>query len=85
MAPSTIGHAQTDHIRIMNLVESTYLFAQNFLQDDGAFVAKIFQGGKEKSFQEALKKDFKNVCFFKPKSSRNLSVEIYIVALGFRK
>ncbi|MDR2781191.1 MAG: RlmE family RNA methyltransferase [Holosporaceae bacterium] len=85
IAPSTIGHAQTDHLRIMNLVDSAYLFAENALQKGGAFIAKIFQGGKEKLFAEALKNDFQKVCFFKPKSSRNLSSEIYIVAIGFQK
>jgi 23S rRNA (uridine2552-2'-O)-methyltransferase len=85
MAPSTMGHAQTDHLRIMNLAESAYSFAENVLKKDGSFVAKIFQGGKEKLFAETLKSNFQKVCFFKPKSSRNLSSEIYIVAIGFQK
>jgi 23S rRNA (uridine2552-2'-O)-methyltransferase len=85
MAPSTMGHAQTDHLRIMNLAESAYFFAENTLKKGGAFVAKIFQGGKEKSFAEMMKNDFQKDCFFKPKSSRNLSSEIYIVATGFQK
>jgi 23S rRNA (uridine2552-2'-O)-methyltransferase len=83
MAPPTVGHAQTDHLRIMNLVESSQIFALNFLQDDGSFIAKVFQGGKEKDFAESLKKDFQKVCFFKPKASRDASVEIYVVAMGF--
>ncbi|MDR0968056.1 MAG: RlmE family RNA methyltransferase [Holosporaceae bacterium] len=85
MAPSTIGHAQTDHICMMNLVESAYAFALNFLQDGGSFVAKIFQGGREKAFFESLKKNFQNARFFKPKASRDMSVEIYVVATGFKK
>jgi len=85
MAPSTIGHAQTDHLRIMRLVESAHEFSQNLLNEGGAFIAKIFQGGQEKSLLESLKTSFTTVCFFKPKSSRSLSVEIYIVAMGFKK
>jgi 23S rRNA (uridine2552-2'-O)-methyltransferase len=85
MAPSTIGHPQTDHLRIMNLVEGAYLFTENALQKGGTFIAKIFQGGKEKPFVELLKKDFEKVCFFKPKSSRSLSSEVYIIAMGFKK
>ncbi|MDR2781761.1 MAG: RlmE family RNA methyltransferase [Holosporaceae bacterium] len=85
MAPPTIGHAKTEHIQIMELVENAYVFTANVLQINGSFVAKIFQGGREKSFLELLQKNFREVCFFKPKSSRNLSAEIYIVATGFKK
>jgi 23S rRNA (uridine2552-2'-O)-methyltransferase len=81
MAPATVGHRQSDHLRIMRLVESAYFFAQNFLQNGGSFVAKIFQGGEERSFFESVKKNFQKTCFFKPKSSRKESVEIYIVAI----
>lgn len=85
MAPSTTGHAQTDHLKIMRLVESAFFFAQNLLTKNGNFAAKIFQGGSEKQFVENLKKYFDKVCFFKPKASRSLSFEIYVVALGFKR
>jgi 23S rRNA (uridine2552-2'-O)-methyltransferase len=85
MAPPAIGHAQTEHIQIMELVENVRTFAQNVLRKNGSLVAKIFQGGREKSFLKSLEKDFRSVCFFKPKSSRSLSAEIYVVALGFEK
>jgi 23S rRNA (uridine2552-2'-O)-methyltransferase len=85
MAPSTIGHAQTDHARIMKLVESAYLFALDILEKEGSFVAKIFQGGREKNLFDSIKQNFRQVRFFKPKSSRTLSSEIYIVARGLNK
>jgi 23S rRNA (uridine2552-2'-O)-methyltransferase len=85
MAPPVMGHAPTDHIRIMGLAESAYAFAENALGEGGAFAVKIFQGGREKSFAELLKNNFCKVCFFKPKSSRNLSSEIYLIAIGFKK
>lgn len=84
MAPSTVGHAQTDHLRIMNLVTSAYDFALNTLAPGGSFVAKIFMGGKEKQFFERMKKDFAKAYFFKPKSSRSVSVEIYVVGISRR-
>ena len=84
MAPSTVGHAQTDHLRIMNLVISAYDFALNTLTPGGSFVAKIFMGGKEKQFFERVKKDFTKAYFFKPKSSRSVSVEIYVVGISQR-
>ena len=85
IAPSTMGHAQTDHLRMMRLVRSAYAFAENVLHEGGSFVAKIFQGGQEKAFLEQLKKDFDKAMFFKPKASRSLSVEIYVVAMGYKK
>jgi 23S rRNA U2552 (ribose-2'-O)-methylase RlmE/FtsJ len=36
-------------------------------------------GGKEKQFFERVKKDFAKAYFFKPKSSRSVSVEIYVI------
>jgi 23S rRNA (uridine2552-2'-O)-methyltransferase len=83
MAPATIGHSATDHLRIMRLAEAAYVFACDTLSEGGNFVVKIFQGGQEKKFMDSLKRDFRKVCFFKPKSSRSTSAEIYVVALDF--
>ena len=83
MAPATLGHRQSDHLRIMRLVESAYSFTQTFLKKGGSFVAKIFQGGEEKAFFDIVKGQFEIVRFFKPKASRTESVEIYIVAIGY--
>ncbi len=81
MAPSTVGHAQTDHLRIMRLVSSAYEFALNTLDKGGTFVAKIFMGGKEKQFFERVRQDFEKAYFYKPKSSRSLSSEIYVIGI----
>lgn len=85
IAPSTVGHRQSDHLRIMRLVESAYCFAQNTLKNGGSFAVKIFQGGEEKKFFDLIKQDFQKVHFFKPKSSRSDSSEIYIVAFSYKK
>ncbi len=84
MAPSTTGHRETDHLRILGLAEAAYDFARKHLTEKGAFVAKIFQGGTEKSLLDLLKKDFQRVHHAKPKASRKESSELYVVALGFR-
>ncbi|MBR1733990.1 MAG: RlmE family RNA methyltransferase [Alphaproteobacteria bacterium] len=85
MAPATIGHRQSDHLRIMGLVESAYYFAQHFLKKGGCFISKIFQGGEEKVFFDLIKSQFETARFFKPKSSRTESVEIYVIAIGYKK
>jgi 23S rRNA (uridine2552-2'-O)-methyltransferase len=84
MAPNTTGHAGTDHLRIMALAELAAAFAREVLAPDGAFVAKVFQGGSERAMLEALKRDFTSVRHAKPPASRKESSELYVVAMGFR-
>ena len=84
MAPNTMGHAATDHLRIMALAELAAAFAREILAPDGAFVAKVFQGGSERGMLEALKRDFVSVRHAKPPASRKGSSELYVVAMGFR-
>ncbi|MDR2068213.1 MAG: RlmE family RNA methyltransferase [Holosporaceae bacterium] len=84
-APSTSGHAATDHIRQMNLAKEAYLFSQYALKEGGSFIAKIFQSGEEAEFLRNLKKNFESAKFFKPQSSRSMSAEIYVVATRFKR
>ena len=84
MAAPTTGHQATDHLRIMALAEAAYDFAEEVLAPGGAFVAKLFQGGAEKSLLERLKRDFTAVRHAKPPASRAESSETYVVATGFR-
>lgn len=85
MAPNTMGHQRTDHIRIMNLVEAAYDFAIQVLKPGGTFVAKVFQGGTQGTLLTQMKKDFTSVKHIKPPSSRQESAEQYVVAKGFRR
>ncbi len=84
MAPNTIGHKQTDHLRIMAVVEAAYYFAIEILKPDGIFVAKVFQGGAQDSLLKEMKKHFKVVKHVKPPSSRKESAEQFVVATGFK-
>lgn len=84
MAPNTTGHAATDHLRIMALAEMAGAFAIEVLAPGGSFVAKVFQGGSEKTMLETLKRHFASVRHAKPPASRKDSTELYVVATGFR-
>ena len=84
MAPNTVGHKQTDHLRIMNLIELAADFAIEVLKPGGAFVTKAFQGGETAGVIALLKKHFGEVRMVKPKASRAESSEVYFVATGFR-
>ena len=85
MAHNTIGHQQTDHLKIVVLVEAAYEFATEVLEQNGTFIAKVFQGGTEGDLLTRMKKDFKTVKHIKPPASRKESPETYVIAQGFRK
>ncbi len=82
-APST-GHARTDHLRIMGLIETALDFAEQILAPGGSFVAKVLQGGTEAGLLTRLKQEFDSVRHVKPAASRSDSAEMYVVATGFR-
>lgn len=82
-APST-GHAGTDHLRVMALVEAAYDVARRMLAPGGTFVAKVLAGGTERDMLDILKRDFARTQHAKPGASRADSREMYLVATGFR-
>ena len=84
MAAPATGDPQVDHLRIMALAEAAHDFARQVLKPGGAFVAKVLQGGTERSLLDQLKRDFAKVRHVKPAASRADSAEMYVVATGFR-
>jgi 23S rRNA (uridine2552-2'-O)-methyltransferase len=84
MAAPTTGHRQTDHLRTIHLCEVAADFAESVLRPGGHFVAKVFQGGTEGGLLASLKRAFTSVHHVKPPASRAESVELYLVAKGFR-
>jgi 23S rRNA (uridine2552-2'-O)-methyltransferase len=84
MAANATGHAKTDHLRIMALVEAAADFAREVLAPGGSFLAKVLQGGTEAALLTALKRDFKSVKHVKPAASRSDSAELYLLATGYR-
>lgn len=84
MAPNTVGHKKTDHIRQMVLLEYAFDFAVRALKPGGTFVAKSFTGGTTNELLKQIKEKFESVHHIKPPASRKDSVEMFIVAMGFR-
>jgi 23S rRNA (uridine2552-2'-O)-methyltransferase len=84
MAASTVGHRQTDHLRTMRLTEAALEAALALLKPGGDLVAKAFRGGTENELLVQLKRAFASVRHVKPPASRAESVELYLVARGFR-
>src|SRR5690242_9009179 len=84
MAAPTTGHRATDHIRTIALVEVALEVALDVLKPGGSFVGKVFQGGSSGELLARLKKAFREVKHVKPPASRQESVELYVVATGFK-
>ena len=84
MAAPTTGHRRTDHLRTMHLCEAAADFAISVLRPGGHFLAKTLQGGAEAELLTRLKRNFHSVHHVKPPASRGESVELYLLAKGFK-
>src|SRR5579871_3312769 len=84
MAAPTTGHRATDHLRTTALMEAALDVAEEMLAPGGVFVGKVFQGGAAGAMLARLKRSFASVKHMKPPASRAKSVELYLVATGFR-
>lgn len=81
MAHNTVGHRQTDHLKIIALIEIAAEFAIRTLKPGGHFVTKNFQGGDAGGVLADLRAAFEEVKYVKPAASRKGSSEVYLVAL----
>ena len=84
MAAPTTGHRATDHIRTLALFEAALDVALDLLKPGGAFVGKVFQGGAANEVLARVKQHFAEVKHVKPPASRAESIELYLVAKGFK-
>lgn len=83
MAPDTEGDDNIDRFKSSQLVDTALNFCFDNLKKGGFFIAKIFQGGDEKEIMSKIKSLFKVAKWFKPKTCRANSVEIYIIGENF--
>ena len=83
IAPNTTGHQSTDHLRIVSLIEDIIDILDKISNPSSSFVCKIWKGSEEVNIINLLKKRYKKILYFKPKSSRSESSEIFIVANNF--
>ena len=83
IAPNTTGHQATDHLRISSFIQEIISILCYIALPNSSFVFKIWKGSEEKYILNQLKKQYRKVSYFKPRSSRNESSEIFIVAENF--
>ena len=78
MAANTTGNKSLDSIRTNQLCMEAINFSTKILANNGVFISKTFMGEDFIEVKNLAKRLFKNVNFFKPKSSRNESKETYL-------
>jgi len=83
MAPNTIGHQSTDHLRIASIIQDIISLLEDIALPKSNFIFKIWKGSEEKNILNQLKKQYETVSYYKPSSSRTESSEIFIVAENF--
>jgi 23S rRNA (uridine2552-2'-O)-methyltransferase len=80
MSPNMTGIPLTDQARLFALGELAMDFAVRFLQPNGVFIVKVFQGAGFEPYVKLLRQHFTTVAAKKPDASRDESREVYLVA-----
>ena len=78
MAADTTGSKSLDSIRTNQLCTEALNLSSKVLKPEGVFVSKLFMGEDFIEVKDLAKSLFKDVNFFKPKSSKNESKETYL-------
>jgi len=83
MAPDTSGIRHLDQARSEALFERALEIATLVLAPGGNFVGKLFQGPDFKKLIDAVRAHFEVGKTAKPASSRQISIEQYVIGKGF--
>jgi 23S rRNA (uridine2552-2'-O)-methyltransferase len=84
MSPNISGVIVSDQARIYYLAELALEFAAQWLQPEGAFLVKVFQGAGFEDFIKQMRSTFNSVHVRKPKASRDSSREVYLLGRGLK-
>ena len=82
MAPGTTGIRSVDVQRSYELNSCALKLSNRILKPGGTLVVKAFQGEPLNRLKEEFRSCFESLKLFKPRSSRNESIEIYLI--GFK-
>ena len=84
MAPSTTGIKSLDQDRSLNLVESVFELLPRFLNKGGNFVIKVFDSQHAQNYLKEQKNLFNEFHYLKPKSTRSVSKEFFVIGKNFK-
>lgn len=83
MAPNMSGMKAVDQPKAMYLCELAEALADDILRPGGNFLIKVFQGEGFDMYLKNLRQKYQKVVTRKPKSSRDRSPEVYLLAKGY--
>ncbi len=84
MAPKTTGIKTVDQARSLELIESVFGLLPKLLRPGGNFVIKVFESNDAQVFLRTQKARFKDFHYLRPKSTRSVSKEFFVIAQGFK-
>lgn len=84
MAPNTTGIRSVDQDRSMNLVEMVFFLLPKFLKPGGNLVVKVFDSNQAQVFLRENRKLFESFHSLKPKSTRSVSKEFFVIGKGYK-
>lgn len=84
MAPNTTGIRSVDQDRSLNLVEMVFHILPVFLKPGGNFVIKVFDSHQAQVFLKEQKNLFGEYNFLKPKSTRSVSKEFFVIGKNYQ-
>ena len=84
-APDVTGLHDVDEFLQSQLLQGAMLITTHVLEAGGTFVAKIFRGANVRLLYNQLRLLFHRVSIAKPTSSRNSSIEAFVVCQDFKE
>jgi 23S rRNA (uridine2552-2'-O)-methyltransferase len=84
IAPNLSGIREVDDAHVLDLYLAVVRVVKEGLQQGGNFVIKVFFSPEFRDMASDLRPLFSKVVVFKPKASRGVSAEVYLVCTGKR-
>lgn len=85
MAPNTTGIRSVDQDRSLALVEKIFEILPVFLKENGHLVIKVFDSQSAQDYLKSQKHLFEKLNFLKPKSTRSVSKEFFVIGKKYKK
>jgi len=82
IAPNLSGIREVDDAHVLDLYEAVLRVVGEGLKKGGNFVVKVFFSPEFRDMARDLRPLFSKVAIFKPKASRGVSAEVYLVCAG---
>jgi 23S rRNA (uridine2552-2'-O)-methyltransferase len=85
MAPNTTGIKSVDQIKSLELVQKVIDILPKILKENGNFVIKVFESQEAQDYFKSIKDIFQKISFLRPKSTRSVSKEYFVIGEGYKK